>query len=243
MSLRLIDEHEKQDGGRSNQTFSYQQIFSPDSAFVSVENVTPGGFWCRGGGVFEKFLSFISLISPFDTSFWTIYFISGSEPEIMGLRSINLPGIGTKYELETEKNDLIAIFFLKSGNIQMYTLPHDTPKPSVVEFSPGEARRLGTILSGAIMEADRESVEIAFSALSDLRISVHTFVIRKKMAGHSLEDLQVRAKTGVTIIAVSRGDKNVINPPPDFVFQVGDAVVAIGETDQLKKFEREILVE
>ena len=161
----------------------------------------------------------------------------------MGLRSINLPGIGTKYELETEKNDLIAIFFLKSGNIQMYTLPHDTPKPSVVEFSPGEARRLGTILSGAIMEADRESVEIAFSALSDLRISVHTFMIGKKMAGHSLEDLQVRAKTGVTIIAVSRGDKNVINPPPNFVFQVGDALVAIGETDQLKKFEREILVE
>ncbi len=160
----------------------------------------------------------------------------------MALRSINLPGIGTKYELETEKKDTVAVFFLKNGNIQMYTLQHDCNTPSVAELSDVEARRLGTILTGAIMEADKESVEIAFSALSDLRISVHTYIIGKKMAGHSPEDLQIRAKTGVTIIAVSRSDKNVINPPPSFIFQEGDAVVAIGETDQLKTFEQQIMV-
>ena len=161
----------------------------------------------------------------------------------MALRSINLPGIGTKYELETEKKDIIAVFFLKNGNIQMYTLPHDSPEPSVAELTSAEARRLGTILAGAIMEADKESVEIAFSALSDLRISIHTYTIGKRMANKSLEELQIRARTGVTIIAVSRGEKNVINPPPSFVFHEGDTLVAIGETDQLKTFEREIMVD
>jgi len=160
----------------------------------------------------------------------------------MALRSINLPGIGTKYELETDKKDIVAIFFLKNGNIQMYTLPHDSPTPSVAELTSGEARRLGAILSGAIMEADQESVEIAFSALSDLRISVHTYVMGKHCAGKSLEDLQIRARTGATIIAVSRGDKNVINPPPAFVFEEGDTVVAIGEADQLRAFEQVLLV-
>ncbi|HOP66371.1 MAG TPA: TrkA C-terminal domain-containing protein [Methanoregulaceae archaeon] len=161
----------------------------------------------------------------------------------MALRSINLPGIGTKYELETEKKDVVAVFFLKNGNIQMYTLPHDSSDPSVAELTSAEARRLGTILTGAIMEADRESVEIAFSALSDLRISIHTYTIGKRMANKSLEELQIRARTGVTIIAVSRGEKNVINPPPSFVFHEGDTLVAIGETDQLKTFEREIMVD
>jgi K+/H+ antiporter YhaU regulatory subunit KhtT len=64
----------------------------------------------------------------------------------------------------------------------------------------------------------------------------------KKHAGQSLEDLQIRARTGVTIIAVSRGEKNIINPPPTFTFMEGDAVVAIGETDQLKKFEQDVMV-
>jgi TrkA domain protein len=106
-----------------------------------------------------------------------------------------------------------------------------------------EAMRLGNILTGAIIEADQESVEISFSALSDLRISVHTYIIGKRMAGKNIEDLQIRAKTGATIIAVSRRERNIINPPPNFIFEAGDAVVVIGEADQLKKFEREIMVD
>ena len=115
--------------------------------------------------------------------------------------------------------------------------------PVLRSWTATEARRLGAIMTGAIMESDQESVEIAFSALSDLRISIHTYVIGKSMAGRGIEDLQIRAKTGVTIIAVSRGDKNIVNPSPDFKFMKGDAVVAIGETDQLRNFEREYMVE
>ena len=161
----------------------------------------------------------------------------------MTLRSVNLPGVGTKYEIETEKGDTVAVFFTKTGVIQMYTLQKGCQTSSAAEMTPVEARRLGNILTGAIIEADQESVEIAFSALADLRITVHTFYIPEKIAGKTIEDLRVRAKTGATIIAVSRHDKNIINPAPSFVFESGDAVLVIGETDQIKTFEREIMVE
>lgn len=160
----------------------------------------------------------------------------------MGFRSSTLPGIGTKYEISTDNGDTVAIFYMKSGNIQMYNLPKGAAVPCVAELTPVEARRLGNILSGAIMEADRESVEIAFSALSDLRISVHAYLVPKTMVGQTIEGLSVRAKTGTTIIAVSRGNSNIINPVPNFVFEGGDAMVVIGESDQLKTFEREFMV-
>jgi TrkA domain protein len=160
----------------------------------------------------------------------------------MGFRSSTLPGIGTKYEISTDKGDTVAIFFMKNGNIQMYNLPKNAAAPCVAELSASEARRLGNILSGAIMEADRESVEIAFSALSDLRISVHAYMVPKTMTGQTIEGLSIRAKTGATIIAISRGAQNVINPAPNFVFEPGDAMVVIGESDQLKTFEREFMV-
>ena len=161
----------------------------------------------------------------------------------MALRSVNLPGVGTKYEIETEKGDTIAIFFTKSGTIQMYTLQNGCQTPSAAVMTPIEARRLGNILTGAIIEADKESVEIAFSALADLRVTIHTFYIPKSIAGKTIEDLQIRAKTGATIIAVCRHDKNIINPPPAFTFETGDAALVIGESDQIDKFEKEIMVE
>ena len=94
----------------------------------------------------------------------------------MSLRSLNLPGVGTKYEFETDKGDTVAIFFTKTGTIQMYTLQKGCHTPSAAEMTPVEARRLGNILTGAIIEADQESVEIAFSALADLRVTIHSFL-------------------------------------------------------------------
>jgi TrkA domain protein len=160
----------------------------------------------------------------------------------MTLRSLNLPGVGTKYEFTTDKGDTVAIFFTKTGTIQMYTLQKGCRTPSAAEMTPVEARRLGNILTGAVIEAESESVEIAFSALADLRITIHTYTIPKKVAGRTIEELQIRSKTGVTVIAVCRQEKNIINPPPSFVFEAGDAVVVIGETDQLKTFERDVMV-
>jgi TrkA domain protein len=44
------------------------------------------------------------------------------------------------------------------------------------------------------------------------------------------------------VIAVCRHDKNIINPPPSFAFETGDAALVIGESDQIKMFETDILV-
>ena len=159
----------------------------------------------------------------------------------MGVRCIELPGIGTKYELETEKGDRVAIIFMGPRQFQLYVLEKGKAAPSAAELNGAEARRLGSLLSGAIIEAEKEAVEIAFSTLSDLRIRVHTYVLKKNLAGKSIAELQVRTKTGATVVAVSRAGKNIINPLPSFTFEDGDLVVAIGDTDQLEEFERRIL--
>jgi TrkA domain protein len=159
----------------------------------------------------------------------------------MPLLSSDLPGIGTKYELESESGETIAIIRTASGRMQLYMLTRDCPAPCVAELTESEGRRLGSIFSGAVMESEKERVEIAFSTLSDLRISVHTYTIRKNLAGKCIGELQIRTRTGVTVVAVSRNEKSIVNPPPATVFEEGDTVVAIGETDQLKMFEALVL--
>jgi TrkA domain protein len=159
----------------------------------------------------------------------------------MGERSVELPGLGTKFELETEKGDKIAIIFLNSGRNQLYLMEKGRDTAQVADLSPAEARRLGSVLTGAVIEAEKEAVEIGFSALQDMRIRVHTYIARKNLAGQSMGDLQIRSRTGATVIAVSRKGNNVVNPPPTFIFQEGDILVTIGESEHLQVFEKEIL--
>jgi CPA2 family monovalent cation:H+ antiporter-2 len=49
------------------------------------------------------------------------------------------------------------------------------------------------------------------------------------LSDKSIKELQVRKKSGVTIIAVRRDQKVRINPEPDFVFKAGDIVLFTGD--------------
>jgi K+/H+ antiporter YhaU regulatory subunit KhtT len=46
--------------------------------------------------------------------------------------------------------------------------------------------------------------------------------------GQTLKELDLRAKTGATIIAAQRKDKIYQNPPSNFALKTGDAVLLIG---------------
>jgi len=153
---------------------------------------------------------------------------------------MELPGVGTKYEICTAEGK-VAIIFLESGGIQLYILERGCDRPCVINLTPDEARRLGSILIGAIFESKEEGVEVVFSTLSDLRITVHTYKIPKHLHGKTIEELKIRRVTGATIIAISKKDKNIINPPPSTKFEEGDIIVVIGEHDQIKRFEEMIL--
>ncbi len=152
---------------------------------------------------------------------------------------VDLSGIGTKYELETEKGDKIAVLFLESGRIQIYVLEKGCKRPCVVELKQSEAIKFGNILSGSILQTEKEGFEI--SAMVDLRLNIHKYVATKRVTGKSLKELAIRERTGVTVIAISRGGKSIVNPPPDFVIKEGDVLLVIGESEQVKKFERDIL--
>jgi len=62
-------------------------------------------------------------------------------------------------------------------------------------------------------------------------IETETYLIKKdsNIDGHTIRELHLRAETGVTIIAVQRGEEITHNPPPDFVLKTGDILLLIGK--------------
>lgn len=157
------------------------------------------------------------------------------------MRISELPEIGTKYEIESPKGDKIAVIFLRTGEIELYILESNADKPSVTRLTSEEARRLGSVLTGALLTIEHEDVEVSFSEISDLRIHIHVCPITKAVVGKSIEDLAIRKKTGVTVVAISRKGQSIVSPPPEMVFEDGDLIVAVGKSDQIKACQQEIL--
>jgi len=129
---------------------------------------------------------------------------------------------------------------LPSRHFQLYVQQKGASTPSAAEISPSEARRLGSLLSGAIIEAEKEAVEIAFSALADLRIGPHLpdpaepgREVHCRPAGAHPDRRHHRG-------GLPAGPEHGI-PAPDFTFEDGDIAVVIGETEQLQEFEHQVL--
>jgi TrkA domain protein len=154
----------------------------------------------------------------------------------MPLRSRDHPGIGTAYEFESEAGDTIAVVWRVSGNVQVYLLAKDFPVPCVADLSGAEARRLGSILSGAPVKPAKEGVEITFSTLTDLRIGIRTCIVGQRLAGRRIGDLPV----GVIVVAISRDGKSTASPSPEMVLLEGDLTVAVGESGALAAFEEAV---
>lgn len=54
-------------------------------------------------------------------------------------------------------------------------------------------------------------------------------------AGHSLAELNLRAKYKVTVIVVKRQDTMMINPEPDVKFQPEDTIVLLGDNKKIQQ--------
>ncbi len=59
--------------------------------------------------------------------------------------------------------------------------------------------------------------------------------------GKLIAELQIRTKTGGSIVGIERNGQNIINPGGDEELQTGDKVLLLGSSPQLKASEALLL--
>lgn len=78
------------------------------------------------------------------------------------------------------------------------------------------------------------------SASRNLELSWVNVTGDSHFIGSNISKLQIRSKTGVSIVAIIRDERFYPNPGPDFIFQKTDLVGVIGELHQLETFKNYI---
>ncbi|HEY9071581.1 MAG TPA: potassium channel protein [Candidatus Ozemobacteraceae bacterium] len=86
-------------------------------------------------------------------------------------------------------------------------------RPSVVDFVD------------ATMAGDDQGLQ-----MEEFRIREASFLAQK-----ALKDADLRRRSGAIIVSVRRGDRTTINPEPNFVFDPGDILVALGTSEQVAR--------
>ena len=154
------------------------------------------------------------------------------------LRETRLPGVGVKYTFRTAQGGRLSVITHNDGQreIYYYRRSDDDEPTAVIELHDDEARQLGAIIGGAYERP--KIVEELEMALGELQIEWVPVPDSSPAIGRTLAECRLRARTGVTVIAILREPEPVSGAQPDDVIQKGDTLVAVGKAGQFAQFRR-----
>lgn len=73
--------------------------------------------------------------------------------------------------------------------------------------------------------------------LAQLRLATVALAASTTVASRTLRDLQLRSRTGVSVVGIEREGQQMVNPDPAFPLQPGDRLVMLGNPEQVRAAE------
>lgn len=143
------------------------------------------------------------------------------------IEQTNLPGVGIRYEFHTEAGQRLGVIHHRTGRRELFVCPPEDPDiPSVsVHLTEDDAHSLVDTLGGSQVV---ESLAHLQQHVEGLAIDWLTVEPGSKYAERTIGDARIRTRTGVSVVAVIRGDSPFPAPGPDFHIETGDTLVVVG---------------
>ena len=80
-----------------------------------------------------------------------------------------------------------------------------------------------------------ESTTQFFRLLSHAQLRVVAVGKHSPVAGKLIRELEIRTRTGASVVGIERNGENIVNPGPDEELRVGDKLLLLGSSDQLAR--------
>lgn len=147
----------------------------------------------------------------------------------------HLPGVGVRHDFTTSSGERVAVLVHRSGRRELLLYGRDDPDACVtaLHLSSEDTRTLAELLGATQVS---EALAAVQQRLEGVAIDWVRIPAGSPVASSTIREGQFRTRTGVSIVAVIRGDTTIPAPGPDFSFEAGDVAVAVGTPAGLAQF-------
>ena len=143
------------------------------------------------------------------------------------IKEVELPGVGVRYEFTTEDGERAGVVSHRTGRREIYVAdPADPDRfERVLGLSENDARTLAEMLG-----ASRVAEELTQLQQKIKGLAIDWLPVREDtpFANRPIGVARVRTRTGVSIVAILRGDQAIPAPGPETEVKPGDYLVVVG---------------
>ncbi len=149
------------------------------------------------------------------------------------IEETSLPGVGMRHDFTAEDGSRIGVVHHLTGRRELFVCSSDDPDAVTVSLhlSDDDSHALSEALGGSTVIENLGSLQ---QQVEGLAIDWLTVDPGTPYAGKTIGDARIRTRTGVSVVAVIRGDQAFPAPGPEFMVDAHDTLVVVGTPDGIK---------
>lgn len=148
------------------------------------------------------------------------------------VQETRLPGVGVRHDFETRTGRRVGVIAHHAGHREL--LVYDERDPDrcreTVRLNEHDAHTLAELLGAAQVKTSVDAIQQSVEGLTIDWIPIRA---RSAAAGRTIGEMQLRERTGVTIIAVIRDGETVPSPGPDQTLDSDATAVVVGTPEKI----------
>ncbi|MBM7554865.1 cation:proton antiporter regulatory subunit [Thalassobacillus pellis] len=151
----------------------------------------------------------------------------------MNVSISQLPGIGQKISLKTGEDSMLVLIVHHTGKRELYFFEDKDSEEAdfAMDLTADETREFGAQLLGATYQpVDADKLKIFQNQIVMDWVEIKQV---SSLSGKTIEESEVRNKTGATIIGIVHGDETIAIPEADTELKAGDVLMIIGKEEQI----------
>ena len=154
----------------------------------------------------------------------------------MDIQETNLPGVGLRHDFTTKAGRQLGVVTHRTGRRDLLVYDRSDPDAcqEVIRLTDDEADALAELLGAARLVEHLAGLQ----RIEGLAIDWLPIRPGSPYAGRAIADTQARSRTGVSIVAILRGDRTIPAPTPDAGLDPGDTLVVVGTADGIKELSK-----